>query len=151
MILYRIAREKYARDMTGRGGLGSAARWHDHQPVIYASRQSSTCILEKLVHLAPSEIHHDLQMLELHLPDNSSFLQLDPADLPENWRSYPAPGILQQIGNAWLQSNSSLLLYVPSVIDPFAQNVLINTFHPEAKHLRLESATPFYFDPRLYT
>jgi RES domain-containing protein len=149
MILYRIAREKYAQDLTGRGGLLSTARWHDHLPVIYASSQSSTCILEKRVHLEPGEIHHDLQMTVLFVPDKASYLVVDPGDLPAGWQAYPAPAILQQIGNAWLKGMTSLLLYVPSAIDPYAQNVLINTLHPEAKHIRVRSVAPFRFDPRL--
>jgi len=116
MILYRIAREKYARDV--RGGMLSIARWHDHMPILYTSLQSSTCILEKMVHLAPSEIHHDLQLIEMEVPDNSSRQLLDVDDLPVSWTNYPAPPILQRIGNAWLSSMASLLLFVPGVIDP---------------------------------
>lgn len=150
MKLYRIAREKFAMDLSGRGGLLSAARWHDHLPVLYTSVQSSTCILEKLVHLEAGEIHHDLQIIEMSVPDSVTSLIVDPQDLPSTWNTYPAPRSLAKIGNAWLTDKNSLLLYVPSVIDPFSQNVLINPLHEEARELKIDSITPFRFDERLY-
>jgi RES domain-containing protein len=149
MILYRITREKYAHDLSGRGGMFSSARWHDHIPVIYASVNSSTAILEVLVHLQPEEIHNDLVIMSIIVPDATGSEELDIAQLPADWHSYPAPAILKRIGNAWLTSKSALLLYIPSVIDPLAKNVLINPMHLEAALLKIEDARPFTFDKRL--
>lgn len=149
MILYRIARERYAYDLSGRGGLLSSARWHDHLPVIYTSLISSTTILEKLVHLRFEEIHHDLFMMQIEVPDIISSQMLEISQLPVNWNTYPAPDILKKIGNAWLLSKTSLLLYVPSVIDPLAQNVLINPLHIEINLLKIIELKPFTFDNRL--
>src|SRR5476651_1942741 len=113
MILYRIAREKHARDLSGNGGLISSARWHDHMPVIYASFTSSTCILETLVHVRPEEIHHDLHMIVIEAADQISSEVLNASQLPPNWREIPGPPLLRQIGNAWLKAKTSALLIVP--------------------------------------
>lgn len=150
MKLYRIARQKYAADLSGHGGLLSTARWHDHMPVIYTSVNSSTCILEKLVHLRPEEIHHDLVLTTLEVPDEVSQEVLPVEQLPKSWATYPAPPVLQVIGNGWLRQRSALLLYVPSVIDPLAQNVLINPLHPEASQVRLTDQQAFRYDDRLF-
>ena len=149
MILYRITREKYAHDLSGRGGVLSSARWHDHIPVIYASVNSSTAILEVLVHLQPEEIHNDLVIMSIILSDTTGSEELDIAQLPADWNNYPAPAILKRIGNAWLTSKSALLLYIPSVIDPLAKNVLINPMHPDVTLLKIEDVRPFTFDKRL--
>ncbi|WP_158800009.1 RES family NAD+ phosphorylase [Pedobacter sp. L105] len=149
MILYRIAREIYAKDLSGKGGAISSARWHNHLPVIYTSVHSSTAILEKLVQLKPSEIHHDLMIMGIVVPDQYSSLELDPGDLPGQWNTYPPLPLLQRIGNAWLLKKSSLLLFVPSVIDQLAMNVLINPGHPEAEKLKIDKVEPFTFDGRL--
>lgn len=149
MILYRITREKYANDLSGRGGLLSSARWHDHIPVIYSSVNSSTAILEVLVHLQPEEIHNDLVIMSIIVPDTTASEELDITQLPADWNSYPAPAILKRIGNAWLTSKSALLLYIPSVIDPLAKNVLINPMHPDALLLKIDNVQPFTFDKRL--
>jgi RES domain-containing protein len=149
MILYRITRKKYAGDLSGQGGLLSSARWHDHLPVIYASVNSATCILEKLVHLSPGEIHHDLAMSILEVDESLSSEQISIEQLPLSWKHYPAPDILKRIGNAWLISKSSPLLFVPSVIDPYSQNVLINPLHPDAAHITVTKVEPFTYDERL--
>lgn len=149
MILYRICREKYAYDLSGRGGLLTAARWHDHLPVIYAAVNSSTAILEKLVHLNTDEIHNDLVTVTLVIPDEVSAEKIEIAQLPTNWANYPAPTILQRIGNTWLRSNNALLLHIPSAIDPLATNVLINPLHPEASQIVIGEVRPFRFDRRL--
>ncbi|MGF7075370.1 RES family NAD+ phosphorylase [Mucilaginibacter sp. 3215] len=149
MILYRITREKYAHDLSGRGGLLSSARWHDHIPVIYTSFNSSTAILEVLVHLQPEEIRNDLVVMSIIVPDTTLSEELDIAQLPAGWNSYPAPAMLKRIGNAWLTSKSAALLYIPSVIDPLAKNVLINPMHPDAVLLKIDEVRPFTFDKRL--
>ncbi len=149
MILYRITRKRYANDLSGRGGLLSAARWHDHLPVIYTSVSSSTCILEKLVHMNPDEIHNDLEMITLHIPENLESELLSAEQLPGNWKLYPAPEILKRIGNAWLLAKSAPLLFIPSVIDPIAKNVLINPLHPNAAAISVQKTEPFTFDKRL--
>lgn len=149
MILYRIAREKYARDLTGYGGQLSAARWHDHMPVIYTSLNSSTCILEKLVHLMPEEIHHDLAMIALEVPDVISSEKLEAKQLPADWKNYPGPPLLQRIGNAWLLARSAALLYVPCAVDPLALNVLLNPLHPDTSRISIKEVVPFRYDERL--
>ena len=149
MILYRITREKYANDLSGRGGLLSSARWHDHLPVIYTSVNSATCILEKLVHLLPEEIHHDLTMSILTVDESLTSEQIGVEQLPATWKRYPAPEVLKGIGNAWLMAKSSPLLFVPSVIDPYSQNVLINPLHPNATQITVTKVEPFTYDGRL--
>lgn len=150
MILYRIAREKYAHDLSGNGGLISSARWHSRMPVIYTSLNSSTCILEKLVHLMPQEIHHDLMLISIDVPDDCDSDKLEASQLPANWKTYPAPPVLQRIGNAWLLAKGAVLLHVPSVIDPMAWNVLVNPLHIDAAHLHVREMLPFRYDERLW-
>ena len=127
----------------------SSARWHDHLPVIYASLNSSTCILEKLVHLSLEEIHYDLVISSLIVPESIKSEALVIEQLPKNWKRYPPPEALKRIGNAWLMAKSSALLFVPSVIDPLAQNVLINPLHPDAAAISIGTIEPFTFDGRL--
>lgn len=150
MILYRIARDKYAADLSGIGGLISSARWHDHVPVIYTSLSSSTSVLEKLVHLQPAEIHHDLKMIQIEVPDYVSIERLELKQLPEDWRTYPSPEFLKRVGNAWLNSKTALLLRVPSAIDPIAENVLINPAHIDIHKVKVIDIENFSFDPRLF-
>jgi RES domain-containing protein len=149
MTFYLITREIFSHDFSGNGGLKSFARWHDHLPVIYASVNSSTAILETLVHLHPDEIHNDLVIMAINAPDTLLSDELEIEQLPKDWNIYPGPVVLQKIGNAWLRSKSSLILYIPSAVDSFSKNILINPQHPDAINFTINNVKPFAFDNRL--
>jgi RES domain-containing protein len=148
MILYRITRQIHAVDLSGAGGLVSSARWHDHLPIIYTSVNSSTCILEKLVNMNPDEIHHDMVFSIIEVDESLGSEVITADQLPGNWKTYPAPDVLKRVGNAWLKGKTSAMLFVPSVIDPFAQNVLINPLHSGVSNIKVKNITPFTFDGR---
>jgi RES domain-containing protein len=149
MILYRIARDTHALDLSGKGGLISSARWHEHLSVIYTSLSSSTAVLEKLVHLQPTEIHNDLKMITMEITEDVSSERIEASQLPDGWTNYPSLEYLKQIGNAWLTGKTALLLYVPSAIDPIAENVLINPAHEQIQFLKTITIQDFRFDQRL--
>ena len=91
----------------------------------------------------------DLDLLELRIPDDSIF-ELKPKDLPSNWKDYPAPSILAEIGEDWVREAKTIALKVPSCVSPTASNFILNCTHPDyRKNVRLQSLKPFDFDPRL--
>lgn len=85
----------------------------------------------------------------MKIADTASSQLLEAHQLPVGWNTYPAPSLLKKIGNAWLIGKTSLMLYVPSVNDPMAQNVLINPLHLETDSLKILELQPFTFDRRL--
>ena len=64
--------------------------------------------------------------------------------------SYPLPADTQAFGDAWLASQSSALLVVPSVLAPRGLNYLINPLHPDTKRITISEVTDFAFDGRLW-
>ncbi|NOX26288.1 MAG: RES domain-containing protein, partial [Deltaproteobacteria bacterium] len=66
-----------------------------------------------------------------------------------NWRDYPAPEQLADIGTGWLKSKSSLLLEIPSAVVNKEMNILINPLHQDIKSVSLVSVESFSFDSRL--
>ena len=70
-------------------------------------------------------------------------------DLPQNWRHYPAPDVLKQIGAEWYQAGAAAVLAVPSAIVPQEENYLINPEHREFRHVVIHEAVPFQLDPRM--
>ena len=70
-----------------------------------------------------------------------------PADsLPEDWMEEPAPASTAEIGDSWLESQSSLALVVPSVVVPRETNYLINPSHSYFQALA-DSAREVSFTP----
>ncbi len=102
------------------------------------------------MHLMPDEIHNDLMIVSLEVPDNISSEKLEANQLPAAWKNYPGPPF-QRIGNAWLQGRSAALLYVPSAIDPMVSNILLNPLHPDSSKILIKEVVPFRYDERLLT
>lgn len=152
MNVWRICRSKHEHSaFSGSGAEKTGGRWnYKGHSVVYASENLSLAALELFVHVSPGIIPADLISLRGTLPDSISIERIEPADLPKNWREYPAPPELQEIGTNWILGLTSLVLVVPSAILPLESNLLVNPAHPDIKELQLDTGQPFHFDPRMF-
>ena len=152
MFVWRICRQKHVPDaFSGFGAEKYGGRWnHKGDRMVYASTSLSLAAMELFVHLQPDVLPADLHSAAVTVPDGISSEVVAVGDLPANWRSYPAPGKLQEIGSTWLRKMRSLLLVVPSAVNPDEQNVLINPLHPEIRSITAVQSKPFHFDPRMW-
>ena len=91
----------------------------------------------------------DLVSISIELRSAVSFKVIRPEDLPKNWRAYPAPVTLQDIGTEWARRNESPLLRVPSAVIPTEENCLLNPAHKEISKVTVREIAPFRFDSRL--
>lgn len=150
MDLFRISRKKYIEDLSGEGAGKFGGRWNfKGSAVLYTSQSESLAALETLVHAPISAIPDDLNLLILTIPNHLKPIIIKRDDLPPDWRNYPAPNKLAEIGTKWIDSNSSLLLKVPSVLVQTEWNILVNPAHPNMKKIRRKEIRPFRFDMRL--
>jgi RES domain-containing protein len=118
--------------------------------MVYTSENLSLAALELFVHVSPGLIPEDLISIRGRMPDSISVEVLEMSYLPVNWRDYPAPSALQQIGTDWLRGLKSVALIVPSAVNPYERNILLNPAHPEIRKLKAEHGQPFRFDPRMF-
>ena len=152
MKSYRIAKNRYAKDLTGTGSRKYGGRWNQKGTnMLYSSENISLAVLETLVHVDKTNLPDDLQLVTLTFPDSVSCLEISQNDLPHNWREYPASNTLAQIGSDWIDNAKSLLLKVPSVVIPEERNILINPNHLEFKKIRIDEIKDFEFDVRFST
>lgn len=150
MNLFRIARKKYIRDLSGEGARRFGGRWNvQGTAILYTSQNESLAALEILAHTPVSEIPNDLSLIVLSVPDSLAPERIDPNELPENWRGYPALHELARIGSRWVHSESSLMLTVPSVLVRTDRNVLINPKHPDMEMINIKEVIGFRFDSRI--
>lgn len=152
MNVWRICRSKYeATAFSGYGAEKTGGRWnYKGHSAVYSSENLSLAALELFVHVSPRIIPEDLVSICGQLPDTVSAEEINESELPGNWREYPAPAALQELGTDWIQGMSSLVLLVPSAINPLEKNILLNPAHPEMKNLKILKAQPFQFDPRMF-
>lgn len=152
MRVWRICRVAWASTaFSGEGARRAGGRWnHKGTSVAYASTTLSLAALELFVNLDPEDAPTDLVAVDLRLPDDVTSRAIDASDLPPDWRDFPAPVELKDIGSNWVRTNKTLALYVPSVVIPHERNVLINPAHPDMSRAQLGRAEPFHFDPRMW-
>jgi RES domain-containing protein len=150
MVIYRIARADHIRDLSGIGPRLYGGRWNPKGiSVVYASESRALAALEFYVHLSRNAIPPHLAIASIEILDKASRVDLRVADLPRDWRTYPAPRELAAIGAEWVRSGKSLLLRVPSAVMPPEYNILINPAHPESKGIRIARIEQYTTDHRL--
>ena len=134
-------------DLSGQGGMVSAARWHQRgTPVVYCADHPATALLEKLVHVDIEDMPRGYTLLTVEVPETAPH-RINASDLPDGWMSDIQ--ITQAIGTNILSRAEHLLVWVPSVLVPYAWNALLNPRHPEASGCLITDIISNLFDPRL--
>ncbi len=148
MLVYRITKSKNAADISGYGASIYPGRWNKKgTPVLYTGESKEIALLENIVHIPPM-MPPDLDILTIEIPDNSITI-LTPDDLPPNWYQFPAPTILSDIGQKWVEEAETLALKVPSSIIHSAYNIILNCKHKDYRYVKIISQDKFFFDSRL--
>ena len=150
MIVYRIAKTRHIRDLSGMGARLYGGRWNNKGiGLVYTSENRSLATVEYLVHVPISIIPDDLSITSIEIPDSIKQKDVLPGRLPKDWRDYPSPPELAEIGTKWALSNETLLLRVPSAVVENEFNILINPQHPDMKRITISKIEKFRFDKRL--
>jgi len=147
---YRITKRKWAATaLDGEAAKRYPGRWNQRgHPVIYTASSRSLAILEILVHYEDHELLDEhFVCIPLQIPRESLLPPSDP--LPDDWRADPPPPSTRALGTAWLASNESLALTVPSTLVPAENNYLINPLHPDFDKLVIGEPEPLDLDSRL--
>ena len=148
MKVYRITGKKHASDISGTGAAMYGGRWNKKgSPVLYTGESKEIALLETIVHTPPSIIPA-LDLVTIEIPDDSIQV-IHMKDLPDNWTNYPAPAILAEIAENWIDSNASIALKVPSCIIHSSNNYILNCRHPEYHKVKIVNQKGFHFDTRL--
>ncbi len=149
MEVFRFCLLKFAGSLAGSGRAG---RWNskDHF-VLYTASSRALAVLENVVHMGVDAGRSAFGKMVISIPDDASTEAFAAADLPSGWdRPELSSHLLcRPLGDAWYRSGSSLVLKVPSSLIPEEHNYIINTRHPEFKHIKLESSLPMNQDHRL--
>ncbi|HSL05290.1 MAG TPA: RES family NAD+ phosphorylase [Nitrospiraceae bacterium] len=135
----------------GEGARRFEGRWNGlGKRVVYASATLSLAVLEFFVNLDRDTEPDQLVAVSADIPDDTRIGYIEVSDLPKNWRSYPVPEELQDLGTAWVARASAAVLVIPSAVIPEECNYLLNPAHPDFKRFRLNKPEAFHFDPRMW-
>ena len=151
MKVYRLAKEKYINDHSGKGAEIAGGRWNNKgTSVLYASDSRALCAAEIAVRTPLGILPENFILMELEIPHNIKPLELTRDQLPKNWKSYPHSNSTQQIGDNFILKGQFLVMKVPSVVVPGDFNYLMNPQHKDFAKVKIISRTPFEFDQRLF-
>jgi RES domain-containing protein len=117
---------------------------------VYTSGTLSLAVLEYFVHLDAAQAPADLVAVPADIPDAVSRTRLELKALPRNWRRYPAPHALADLGTRWADAANTAMLVVPSAVIPGESNYVLNPRHPDFAKIRIGPPQPFRFDPRMW-
>lgn len=136
--------------MSGAGAARYGGRWNSPgTPMVYLAGSRALAQLEMRVHAQALTAPTTHVMFEVKLKVDSLHI-LAEQDLPENWRSYPAPEALAKLGDRFASEGLKLALQVPSVVIPEEPNFLLNPRHPAAAELEVGEPKPVVYDARLF-
>lgn len=152
MRIWRLTSERHASHaFDGEGARLYGGRFnHPGHGVVYCAATLSLAALELLVHLEPSQVPEDRVALPATIPPDLSVRELTVGELPKDWRIYPAPEALKDLGTAWIRAGETAVLTVPSAVIPMERNLLLNPSHSDMTKIEIGEPQPFAFDPRLW-
>ena len=155
MRVWRIGTDTpayHSDDLSGTGAKITGGRWNSiGMPVVYCSDTPSLACLETLVHLGTSGLPFNRFLVAVNIPDavwNARRIETT-TSLKVGWLACPAGRDSIDTGDAWIKSNLSAVMTVPSVIVPEDSVILINPSHPDAKHITADKVRQWTYDPRL--
>lgn len=151
MRFWRICRLRYAAEAaSGEGARLTGGRWNSRGVrVVYASTSLALAGVETFVNLEPNLQPDDLVSIEAEIPDEIQIGRLDLGALPAKWYRTRDES-LRRFGDEWIQSGTTVGLFVPSAAIQGEWNVLLNPIHPDFAKIRFGSPQPFRFDARMF-
>jgi RES domain-containing protein len=151
MIVFRLAKSKFCKDLSGKGAEAAGGRWNSKgTAMVYTGMTRALCTTEIAVHTPLGNIPTDYNLISIELPAKPSVLKLDVAKLPKDWKSFPHPNSTQLLGDKFISEMNYLIMQVPSVIVQGEYNYLLNPKHKDFKKVKIAKIEKFVFDQRLF-
>jgi len=149
MNVWRLVAGRHAATaMSGDGAALFGGRWNPPgRRMVYTADSLALATLELSVHLTGGRVKY--VALEYELPDEE-IDALEPASLKRTWATTETS--TRRVGEAWLDSRSSLALSVPStLVDAHSgeRNLLLNPAHSAATSVREVQRLEVVLDERL--
>lgn len=151
MIVYRLSRGKYEKDLSGKGAKIAGGRWNSKgTSLLYTAQSRALCSVEIAVHVPFGVLPKNFKLLRIEFPDSAKVKTFSSEKLPSDWKENPHPNSTQQIGDEFAQANEYLVLKVPSAVVQGDFNYLLNPNHSDFEKVKIVDIELFEFDSRLF-
>jgi RES domain-containing protein len=151
MIVYRVGRTKYSKDLSGEGARLNGGRWnHILIPCIYTSESRALAVLEYTVNVNIDDIPRSLSITTIEIAD-IAIRDIKLKELPGNWMTAPAPASTKDFGTNLLTQSKSKVLKIPSAVIPQEFNYILNPKNARGKDFKIIRVEDFVYDVRIKT
>lgn len=151
MLVYRLSREKFSDELSGKGAAKYGNRWNSKGvEIVYTAESRALAMAEVAVHLSLTSLPRDFVMMEIAIPDKLKIKSLDFKKLDKSWNSHPPSSKSQKLGDRFVEANKDCVLRVPSAAVPGDFNYLLNPHHPDFKKIKIAKVSEFPFDNRIF-
>lgn len=152
MIVYRLSKGKHKNDLSGKGAELTGGRWNSKGvAMLYTGQSRALCITEVAVHTPLGIIPSDYWITTIEIPATIPVFEIDPGQLPSDWKTFPHPHSTQILGDDFIASAKYLVMKAPSVVVQGDFNYLVNPAHSLFLQVKIVATEPFQFDQRLFT
>lgn len=151
MEVYRLSREKFSHQLSGKGAALNGARWNSiGVELVYTAANRSLAMAEVAVHLTLATLPDDFVMMTLSIPDDISVKTISEEDLPDGWNSFPYLLSTQTFGDQFVTEGLYCILRTPSAVTQGDYNYLLNPNHADFKRITIIDVKKFPFDHRIF-
>ncbi|GGG66585.1 RES family NAD+ phosphorylase [Epilithonimonas arachidiradicis] len=148
MIVYRLSKEIYANDLSGKGAEIAGGRWNSKgSAALYTAHSIALCVTEIAVHIPLGILPQDYRLIHIEIPD---ILFFEPKRLSKDWNTFPHPDSTQKIGDKFLKDQKFLIMKIPSAAVQGEFNYIINPRHINFPEVKIKKIEKFTFDDRLF-
>jgi len=150
MIVYRLSKEEYAQDLSGKGAELLGGRWNSQGvALVYTCESRALCTAEIAVNVPLGVLPTNYFLISIEIPD-SFIYELEPSSYPENWKSFPHSDETQKLGDRFVEMGKQLTFKVESAVIQDEYNYLINPRHKNFGKVKIKKVESFGFDHRLF-
>lgn len=148
MVVYRISKETFAADLSGKGAELAGGRWNSKgNAMLYTAQSIALCVAEIAVHVPLGMLPKGFCLVHILLPEVE---MQEVKRLPKDWQRFPHASSTQAMGDRFLKENRFLILKVPSAAVQGEFNYLINPRHKDFSKIKIIKTENFTFDERLF-
>ena len=139
--VYRIVSDRYP-PFDGGGAYRWGSRWVDPgRLAVHAAASYSLAVLENLVHWQTNALPPRLICIVGTIPGAIEQAREELVDVRD-------ADACRAVGNGWFDEGKSAVLWVPSIVSPYEQNVLINQLHPDFAKIEVSAPSKVAIDER---
>lgn len=149
MVVYRIGKTKFSKDLSGEGARLNGGRWnHIDTPCVYTSESRALAVIEYSVNVNIDDIPRSLSITTIEIPDNEIQI-LSVSDLPGNWQQSPAPTSTKDLGTKLFTKTNLPIIKITSAIIPDEYNYLLNPQNSGSLNFKILHVADFIYDVRI--